>query len=383
MKPLSPFKFFIENKKNTALISIILILSMAVVSFITSLVTSIILDAENANLKSYENFSVVYKTNEELFLKDSVVAEVTAYPEIKKSMNVMVTNTYFLSLMGSTSAAVYFIEDPAELKYVADISKLSILEGRLPQDNDEFEIALHNSLLKNKNLSVGDYVGNDVQDDEWLPGKYRIVGSLKGEALIGFGNKSVLSQAYKEQGLPDKPMALLLIPKDGELNALNQRLEELDRNEASTANYTSFRRAIDNQTASMNVLLQIVIFIVVFILSISVGALVYIIYLGRSDEFGILYAMGYGRKFVKRKIIKEISALAIVCWFIGYLLSFIMINSINFLILAQKGQHLYFFTLTGFINTLFIPVMVLICSSYPILKKLKKWDPIAVIERRE
>ncbi len=383
MRPLSPMKFFLENKKRTVVIVIILMLSVAVVSFITSLVTSIITDASNANLKPYEYCSVVAKTSDEIFIKDSVVEEIGNYPEVKRTVKVIVSNSYFQALMGNTSAPVYFVDDAEDLEQALEINKLSLTEGRLPREG-ELEVALHMNLLKNKNLKIGDYFGNDEQEDEWLAGRYKVVGALKGEALMGFGSLSVIAETYKNAGLStDKPMALLVVPEDGQMEELNKKLDLIDRKDASVYNYSSIKRTFDSQIASMSFLLQIVIFIVVFILSISVGALVFIIYMGRSDEFGILYAMGYEKSFIKGLIIKELAALSAICWLFGYVLSFLMVHLINSMVLSAKGQTLYFFTGTGLLNTLFIPVMVLICAAYPILRRLKKWDPIAVIERRD
>lgn len=383
MKPLSPLKYFFENKKSAAVIAIILLLSVAVVSFITSIVTSIIVDATNANLKVFEKFSVVYKTSDELFMKDTIIEEIEAYPETKKTITVFSNNTSFMALMGGTSVPVYFIEQTEELEYVFDLMDLTLTKGRFPEE-DKFEVILHENLLKNKNLKVGDYIGSDAQEEEWLPGKYLIAGSLVGEGLIGFGTISFLTQTYKDAGLPvDKPMGVMVIPKDGQLQQLNDRLDQIDRNEASVATYSSLKRNIDLQIESMNVLLTVIIIVVASILAISVGALVFIIYMGRVDEFGILYAMGYTKGFIKKLIIKELAVLITICWGLGYLLSYLMTLLINLSVLSSRGQALYFFTTTGLINTLFIPIMVFICTAYPIMRKLKKWDPIAVIERRD
>lgn len=383
MKPLSPLKFFVENKRRTAVIVIILMLSVAVVSFITSLVNSIIMDATKANLKPYEYCSAILKTSNELFIKDSIVEKVKSYPETEKVVNVIASYTSFQALMGNTSSPIYFITNEDDLKHVMDINHVTISEGRLPH-GDEFEIVLHENVLRNKNLHIGDYIGNDVQDDEWLDGKYKIVGTLKGEPLIGFGNKSISIETYKNAGLSmEKPMALIVIPKDGQLNNLNEKLDQMNKKEAMVSNYTSIKRSFDSQIVSINILLQIIILVVVFILSISVGALIFIIHIGRSDEFGILYAMGYRKGFIRNLIIKELAALSVFCWIFGYMLSFAMIYVLNYFVLAPEGQSLYFFTTTGLTNTLFIPVMVLICAAFPILRRLKKWDPIAVIERRD
>jgi len=193
-----------------------------------------------------------------------------------------------------------------------------------------------------------------------------------------------MDESYLQAGLSlDKPRALAIIRKAGQLDALNAQLDKLSKTEASVSDYNSVRKMFDNLAGSMESLLQLIIFIVVFILSISVGALVYIIYLGRTDEFGILYAMGYRKGFINRYILKELAALTVICWLVGLILSVGMLFLLNILLLDSSGQGIALISTNGVINTLFIPIMVVICAAIPILRKLKKWDPIVVIERKE
>ncbi len=381
MKPLSPFKFFLENKKRTTIILIVLMLSVAVVSFITSMVTSVIIDSNNAALKPYEYCSTVAKTPGEIFMKDSLVQEVSTLPEVDQTIEIVPEQTIYDSFMGDTSVPIYFIEDGAALQQAMVAMHLTLKAGRLPS-GDTHEVVLHEKLLKNKGLQVGDSIGSEVQDDESLSGRYKIVGSLEGDAIIGFGSTSVTAAAYQEMAI-DAPQALMLIPEAGQLSQLNRQLDQIEKQDAVVHTHTALKEIADDQLTGINMMLKTIIVILVFILSVSVGALVYIIYLGRSDEFGILYAMGYRNSFITRMVLKELTVLSICSWVIGYFFSIVLIYAINALLLADKGQHLYMFTMTGFTNTLFIPAMVLICASFPIVRRLRKWDPIAVIERRD
>jgi ABC-type antimicrobial peptide transport system permease subunit len=373
-----------ENKKRTLTIVLILMLSVSVVSFITSMVMGIIIDVNNANLKPYESTSVVTATPSEIYLKDSVINEVKNYQETKEVLTSGIDNTVFNSLMGSTSVPIYFISKQSNTQELMNVMGVKLTKGRLPHDRSH-EVALQEDILISKKLKIGDYIGSDVQDDEILSGKYKIVGSLTGVAKIGFSSKSVISDAYEKAGinLVNKPRAIIVIPKTGELTMLNKKLDQIGKKNAKVYTYSSIQKIVNSQLGSMNTLLRIIIFVVVAILSVSVGAFVYIIYLGRSDEFGILHAIGYPKRFITRFILKELLALSVVCWMIGYAFSILMISALNYFLLAGKGLHLYLFTTSGFTNTLFIPVMVMICAAFPILYKFRKWDPIAVIERRD
>ena len=383
MKPFSSLKFFVENKKRAATIIIILFLSVAVVSFITSIVTTIIQDATKANLNSYKAVSVISAVSNDVFLDEDIIEEVSNIPEIEHIYNINMAYTYIKTIMGTTSSIVFFPDESEDIQIMMDKMGLKLKSGEMPNKYN-WEIIMHEDLLHNKGLSIGDYIGSDVTDSEWLPGRYKIVGVMKGEPIISFGSKSSRKERFVNSGIAmDRAQAQLLIPKEGQLGQMNQKIEELDRFKVDYSTYTTLKKSFDEQTQSINILLTIIVIVVVFIVSLSISALIYIVYMDRSDEFGILHAIGYRKSFIKRLIFKELVALSVVSWVGGYIFSWIVLTIVNRFILYPIGQKLYFFTSLGLVNTLIIPFMVIACATYPILRKLKKWDPISVIERRD
>jgi len=383
MKPLSPFKFFIKNKRRVAIIVVILMCSVSVVSFITSIVNNIIMNAKEGNLKPFEYASTVTSISGEFFIRDDIIEKIESYDATDKVISVIVEDTMFAAIMGNTNIPIYFVGNERNVEELIKVFNLKLVKGRLPAEG-QYEVVLHEKLLKNKNLKVGDYIGSDVDENEFLNGKYLIVGELSGDALTGFGSKSSRVDAYLNAGLTlDKPQAILIVPKTNKLEELNYELDKLDSKEATVYTYSSLERMLNVQIGSINTILNIIIFVTVFVLAISVGSLVYIIYLGRSDEFGILYAMGYKRGFIYKRIVGELAFLTTFCWILGFIMSLGMIHLLNLSLLDSKGQTMPLITLQATINTLIIPVMVLICAAFPILYKLNKWDPIAIIERRD
>jgi putative ABC transport system permease protein len=384
MKPFSSLKYFSRNKKRAATVFAVLLLSVAVVSFLTSLVSSIIIDANKANLEQFNYMSYISPTASDVFLKDSVVSEIEEIGSIEKTYSVSVENTSFNSLIGNTSSFVITPYETSDIPHIMEKMGLKLSGGRLPEVGNEFEIVMNERLLQNKGLEIGGEIGNDLDDNEWLSGKYKIVGSMSGTAIVSFSNKNMRVESLKQTGLViEKPMSMLLIPKSGQLLQMNERLDQIDHKDASVMTYSSLQKMFDEQIASLDVILFIIIFTVVLVISISISAMIYIVYLSRNEEFGILYAMGYRKSFIRNLVLKEIASLSVSCWAAGYGFSYLIFMAVNHFILAPKGQALYFFTLSGLINTLIVPVLVIICAVVPILRKLKKWDPIAVIERRE
>ena len=383
MKPLSPMKFFIENKKRSAVVCVIVLLSIAVTSFITSIMGGMLDDGTNSNLFPFEHFSIMSKTADSLYLDDSVVDKVKSWPETDQVIEATMETSLYNALMGNMPIPIFFISDTDEIGKIAEHMGIKLIDGRLPV-KDGYELALSEKYLKSKDLKIGDYFGGEVDSEEWLVGRYKIVGVLDSEAMIGFGNNSMTMNSYRAAGIPEeKSVSLLVIPKDGQLGRLNEKLDSLNEQDAVLTTKDTQQKFIDELVGSSVQMLDAVIITIVFILSISVGTLIYIIYLGRTDEFGILYAMGYTKGFIRRRIVLELVFLSALCWLLGFGVSVAMTYCLNVFLLADKGQSLALFTRNGLMNTIYMPIMVLVCAAIPIARKLGKWDPIAVIERRE
>jgi putative ABC transport system permease protein len=383
MRPLTALKYFWQNKRRAATVFVVLLLAVSVVSFITSLVTSLMVDANKTYLDGLLKMSYISPTSSSMFLSDSTVKKVNGFSNVDHTYNVNIQDTTMTALMGNIGTQVFIPDKVADISKIMRDMDVKLSAGRLPSARG-YEIAMSERLLKNKGLKIGDYIGSDVNDQEYLNGKYRIVGSLKGESIVSLANKSTYIESLKSSGMKiAKSMGMIVISKAGKLSKMNKQLASISSKTASVTTYDSVLKILNSELASANTLLTIIIIVVVFIISLSIGAMIYIVYMNRSEEFGILHAIGYRKSFINNMIFKELVSLSAVCWVGGYLFSWLLISGINKFLLQPKGQALYFFSTTGLLNTLIIPVMVVLCATVPIFRKLKKWDPIAVIERRE
>lgn len=385
MKPFSTFKFFTVNKKKGLLAFIVIILTVCAVSLITGLINSIFDTVNEVDLKMFEKFSIVYTSNMLTGLPKDTVDKLKSDKDIKELLAVDGVDFTDISLAigGNTSIPVLFAPSESNKK-MQQIVGDTLKQGRMP-NSGAYEIVVHWKVMNNKGWKLGQKVGSDVNDDEYLNGKYKIVGVLDGPTVICFGGKTKSYDDYKKAGLikKDKVYAYTVIPKDGKRNAVNKLIGSFDKKKISSDTYDSLKKDIDKSLSSLSGMLTAIIVIVVFILSISIGALMYLIYMQRSDEFGILAAMGYRRSFTRNLIIKEVTSLNLISWVFGMLLSVGMIVLLNIYVYTPKGTPLTVISVSVIENTLIIPVMVAVFSLLPILIKLRRQDAITIIERRD
>jgi putative ABC transport system permease protein len=375
MKPFTALKFFIENKRRGLICFIVLIFTVCAVSLITSLVNSIPETAYDSDVKSLLYYSGVYSNSKPL--EDSVIKELENFKSTDRLIAAQYSRTRMdLAIGGNTSVPVIFIEAD-DLSYVVDKTHLKVREGRLPEDGKD-EIAVHWRVLKNKGWQIGDMIGQEVDSNEWFPGKYEIVGVFDGPGILSVGIKA--NPGVDKDG---NHYFYLAFFKEGERSEFNDYLSSISSPNFLSLNYEEAKKDLDETLSSLGTTLLVIIIVVVLILSISVSSLMYIIYLQRLDEFGIMYALGYKRAFIRNMIMKEIFTLNIFGWLFGFLFSIFVIYILNTLLYYPKGNIVNVYNIRVLIYTLIIPIIVAGASILPITRKLKKCDPIAIIERRE
>jgi len=381
IKPFSALKFFKENKRKGLMTFVVLILSICAVSLITVLINSIHESYNDTVLKPFANYSIVGNTSHDIYLNQSVVDRLKSDSNIERLVpcDIDATNVSF-SIGGGLTYGVF--ADKSDIGYYLDKVNDTVEQGRLPENNSK-EIAVHRRVMSNKNWEIGQTVGNEKNSDEMLSGAFKIVGILDGPSITFVGTQTNRQGQYVKNELDTtKPINYAVFPKAGKMGAVNEMLDKINVNDASVTTYSILKSQGEESFASIDNTLIAIILAVTIILSISISALMYLIYLQRSDEFGILLAMGYRKSFIYRLIFKEVLALNIISWSVGLLASYLVIQLLNFLIYNPQGSMLNLFSANVFENTIYIPVAAVLFSVLPILSKMRKQDPITIIEGR-
>ena len=392
MKPLSALKYYWENKKKASLIAVILLLIVLAISAIQSMVVSGFDSSEATTLRYLQKASIVFSPSGGSFLSDETMGKIEDFEGVKEIIPIdEFEQTVYNSIIAPTESIVLFSDRINSTQELMDRFGLSIKDGRLP-NNNEYEIVMHEDLLLNKGLKIGDEFGGEVDENEWMQGRYKIVGSLKGKNILSFGTKNFGIEMWKDsfRGTLDEsdietifgqPRVVLVFPKDS-IEQMNSNLQTLDKNQAQLLTYEIRYSNLEGEISSIQNVLGIILTIVLIAMGVSVGAIIMIAYNERKSEFGILSAIGYSKRDIVKLVCKEIGLLSLVCTAIGYGISMFLLFILNISMFAPAGKPLTLFSSLGLIFTLIVPVVVFVCSIVPIIRQLKKTDLVSVIEGR-
>lgn len=382
-KPLSPFKYYKENKKKAAVVTVTLFLAVFCISFITTLVNSIFINAKDSNIAPLSKFTMIEPPRGQTFIKQETLDDIEDMNTVDVIYKAMLNNTSLTTVLGNTSAPIIFLNNESDLNNVFEKCDLKLTNGRMPKFGS-YELIMHSSMLKNKDLKVGDKFGDEVDSSEWVSGTYEIVGEFSGESVISLGTDNYYLNSLKESGVDIEKNSMFAIayPKDDDIDSMNDELGKIDSKTAFITSRNTVLKSFDEQMKSIDSILSLIIVVVTFGMAVCVGALIMNFYGQRNNEFAILFAIGYSKKNIRRLISGELLYISLLGWTIGYLFSFVCFIFIDKWLFEPLGQRMAFFSLYGLIYTLIVPLLVFLCASIPVLRSLTKKDLVTVIERR-
>lgn len=375
------FKYYLSNKRRG--ISLIFVMALTVFSiyFVTSLVQSIFSTVEYSNIACLNDFSFVYPVGGSSFLQNETVEKIKNDDSVGNAYPILLEYTVINNIFGTTSGYVAFM-DEADIGEIFDDFSLTVTEGRLPEENS-YELIMHEDMLKNKGLSVGDTFGSAVDDGEPIEGTYTITGAFSGNSYMAFGTKSYKQKELEELGLDFKntTFGLLVTPKT-DLDAMNTMLDTMSHDEAAAMTLSYAQKTLKDNVSSIKFLMGVIVIVIAVSISAAVCIVLETTYNDRMEEFGILYAIGYKKSWLFRNIIAEIVVLVFISWILGLILSYGVLSLVAKSVFEPMGQMLSIVSIQSLLYTIIVMVVFVVVTILVTILKFAKKDLIAIIEMR-
>lgn len=381
MQMKNMFKYYLSNKRRG--ISLIFVMALTVFSiyFVTSLVQSIFSTVEYSNIACLNDFSFVYPVGGSSFLQNETVEKIKNDDSVENAYPILLEYTVINNIFGTTSGYVAFMEE-ADIREIFDDFSLTVTEGRLPEENS-YELIMHEDMLKNKGLSVGDTFGSAVDEGEQIDGKYMITGAFSGDSYMAFGTKSYRQKELEELGLDFKntTFGLLVTPKT-DLDTMNNMLDTMGHDETAAMTLSYAKETLQENISSIKFLMFVIVIVIAVSISAAVCIVLETIYNDRMEEFGILYAIGYKKSWLFRNIIAEIVVLVFISWILGLILSYGVLSLVAKSVFEPMGQMLSIVSIQSLLYTIIVMAVFVVVTILVTILKFAKKDLIAIIEMR-
>jgi ABC-type lipoprotein release transport system permease subunit len=389
--PLAPTTYYKRHRRRAVLlIGGMSVMILAVVLFI--FVLAVDADAKVPFLGYLRQVSIVRSPGFVGDLDPAVVTRVETHPSVERVIPIaprISMLSVYIPPFTSAEASPFgvYAEDMA---YLVELYDLNLKEGHLPRPGTN-EMVISEILAMNRDLEVGDVIGDpdrpayagapSLQVEFVISGIFARPELPEDENGLGFISLEFLEED-EPFPLPDV-LPLIVVPKEGQNVALAAWLEvELIGVDAHVLTYRSEVSRIRQKAQQDMLSIALLEGVIAIVAAGGLAVLNYIFIAQRQSEFGVLYALGHGRRQLVRRLLGETSFTIVVAWGLSALVALIAMLALRYGLYEPRGLTFDLFNLTPWLYTLPIPLIVLAITAGSTARTLSKLDPITIIERR-
>ena len=266
-----------------------------------------------------------------------------------------------------------------DMRYMMKRFEVELGEGRFPKPGTS-EVILHEDFLKANDWTLGSEFGMKISDDDWMPGRWEVVGVLTGKTQIGFASYEFISNISLFGFAKQLRERQLIFAKEGKREEMNSFLHTFK--EVRTWDLAAAEREIGKSFDRLLLIVDFLCLLQIIVVALVVGLINNIFFGQRTDEFAILLAVGYTQKTILKKVSGETAGIMITAWILGTGLSIALLALFRMWVLTPRGIALPILQTFPILISGAMPIIGLLFSSITVIRKLRKFDPIQVIERR-
>ncbi len=376
MDPLSPWTYGRRNARKVLPAFLILTFSVmlvvAVLSTIRGLKASVLVYT-----REFDRWTVLFPKRDTRIARETRDA-VAAHPAVERLID---SRNCFVRVRTLLGPFFYHLRAAPreEVPRLLELCGARLKEGSLPRPGTA-EVALHENFMKANGWSPGAEFGMEVSEDDWMPGRFRVVGVLEGPTPLGLCSYEYLNNPASYAFSAKLWERLIVVPRPGRLEEMNAFLRGLP-----DAKAWDRARAADEVAQVFDRLLLVlnsISVLLILVVSVVTGLLHSIFFGQRMDEFAILLAIGHTRRRLSRKAAAETGILMALSWLGGVALAFALLAAFREIALVPRGIPLPIWQGAPVLVSLALPAAAQLFAGATVRGRLRRLDPVSIIERR-
>jgi hypothetical protein len=327
--------------------------------------------------REFDQWTLVFPKNAPRVLKETV-ERIGTHPSVDRVIDSRSCFVKVKTLVGPVPFNLRAAKGQ-EVEYLLSRAGARLKEGHLPTPNTG-EVALHENLMRANGWALGHEFGLAVDEDDWIPGRFRVVGILEGPTPLGLASFEYLDNpllyAFASK-LWEREIVVARPGRTAELNAFLRGLPEIKVYDKT--------RAVDDVTQGLDRIILILDFIsgtLIVVVSVVVGLIHNIFFGQRTDEFAILLAIGHTKRRLFRKVVAETAAIMALSWGTGVAVAFLLVWGFATFVLLPRGVPLPLGQGLPVLVSLSLPAVALLFAGATVMGRLRRLDPVSIIERR-
>jgi hypothetical protein len=376
MDPLSPWTYARRNVRRVMPTLVILTFVVALVVTVLTLLSGL-KDSTLVYTREFERWSILFPKKDTRTPKE-IREAVAAHPSVERLID---SRNCFLRVRTIIGPVPYHLRaaKEEEMTYLMGLAGATLREGRLPKSGTS-EVALHENLMKANGWSLGAQFGMEVTEDDWMPGRFTVVGVLQGPVPLGLASSEFLTNPLMYAFSAKLWERLVVVARPGRTAEMNAYLRGL-----ADVKVWDRQRAVEEVSQGFDRILLILNFVMIALIAVValvVGMIHSIFFAQRMDEFAVLLAIGHARARLLRKVALETAGLMAVSWAAGLGLALAALAVFRAAVLEPLGVELPLLQRGALAVSLALPLVAHAFASVTVTRRLRRLDPVSIIERR-
>ncbi len=377
LKPLSAFVYLIRNFKRTAPLVGVIMLAVMLVNGIIALVDSIPYSIRTTYGYLQEYLAVTPRglSSETPHLVE-IVSKGCPVP-IERVMIIRGSGCVIQSIVGKWPFVVLGMSTE-DANYYLKRENTSHLTGRMFVPGAAEAIVSRN-VATNLKLKLGSTLLSPDLTDNYSPHAVKVVGIAESDRW--FAVDSIEYQ--RENHFPPIDVALIFAHNRQDQTKLDawatKRLKGL---RTQLFSYAELEKETHTMFQTLFAMLNVVIGLIVGVITLMVAMLINIYQSQRILEFGLLQALGYTKRQLVWRSLREVSAVVLLGYVFGLLLAQATLSVVDYCLMAPKAFALDHFAARALWYTVPVPIVILTAAAMTVWNRFRTFDPVGVVERR-
>lgn len=257
-----------------------------------------------------------------------------------------------------------------------------LVAGRLPRGGTH-EVAIHERYARINGWFIGTAFGRAV-DPERYPapaGRFVVVGLLAGPTPTAVFSYEFVSDPARYPHAPMDRDRLLLVARPGQRAAMNAALHQLPER-GMVFDHEWMKGVADRMFGPFLLGLRVLALLLMAVSLLVMGLLSHLDLRRRVDELAVLLVLGRSPGSLLRRGVLEGAGLLAAGWGLGVLGAQLMLYLLHRLVMAPRGFLMPLGQAEPILLSLALPAVGVLVGLFLTRRRLRRMDPIRVIERR-
>ncbi|MCW5936514.1 MAG: ABC transporter permease [Fimbriimonadaceae bacterium] len=376
--PLSPTVFLRRNFAKTAPLVAVIVLAVMLIAGIVSIMNSIPLSIRTTYGYSRNYFGVSPRGDNALTPRLRSIIEGEAPVPIEPIMVCRASDCEVKSIVGPWRFVVLGLGHEDMTRYIDRLGGAKI-EGRLPMGGEAPEAVVSEPVARNLGLKMGDTILGPDNPDSYSPKEVRVVGIAQMDSWMIL----VPIEYHRANHFPPIDLMIVMAKDPKQQGRLDKwAFDRLQGERARVFAFFRLERETDEMFRILYSILNVVIGLLVVVITIMMAMLINIYHSQRLQEFGLLQALGYTRKWLLRRTLGETALVVVVGWFLGVICAFGLLQIVKSILMDPRAFMLDPSDPAALSYTLPVPAAIFLAAAFSVVARFRHVDPVSIVERR-